>query len=298
MRPGLLVRALRLPFATASLLPYLFGTLYAAGEDGVRADLFLAGAGAVFLCHIGANLINDYADHLSGADWLDRRHYGFFGGSKLIQEGRLAPGVYRAGALAAGAGGLLATGAAALAGRPWAPLVFAPVFVLAWSYSQKPLQLSYRGLGELAVAALFGPATVGGAVYLQTGAAPGWAALLVSVPFGLLTAAILVANEVPDAATDRAAGKATLVTRLGRGRGYLLFAGLVLLAFAAVLGGVGGRLLPPAALLSLGALPLGVAATRRLRRHAAEKRSLLASSRLAIALHAAVSAVLIGGVAL
>ena len=81
------IRAFRLPFITASTLPFVAGSLFERGNFNFTG--FILGFIAVAATHLSANLINDYADSRSGADWGDRHYYGLFGGSKLIQEGGL-----------------------------------------------------------------------------------------------------------------------------------------------------------------------------------------------------------------
>ena len=65
-----LVRACRLPFINASVLPFIFGSLI--NHRNFNLLYFILGLIAVSATHISANLINDYADALSGADWLDK----------------------------------------------------------------------------------------------------------------------------------------------------------------------------------------------------------------------------------
>ena len=78
-----------------------------------------------------------------------------------------------------------------------------------------------------------------------------------------LAVAVLVANNLRDLATDSAAGRRTLVVRLGDGRARALYAGLVLGGAAIVPGaGVALRQLPLEALLVLCAVPALVAALR------------------------------------
>ena len=137
--------------------------------------------------------------------------------------------------------------------------------VAAYSYHGPPLRLSYRGLGELAVALCYGPLICAGTYLVQRGevTAEVW---WLSVPLGLLIAAFLWINEVPDAAADRASGKYTLVVRTGRRRASLGFAALGAVAFG-VLAALPARGLPPAVLAGgVAAVPY-VVATVTLHRH-------------------------------
>ncbi len=79
-----------------------------------------------------------------------------------------------------------------------------------------PLSLSYRGLGELAVALCYGPLIAAGTYLVQRGTVSP-EIVLAGVPLGLLVAGFLWLNEIPDARADEAAGKRTLVVRLGGG---------------------------------------------------------------------------------
>ena len=219
------IRALRLPFLSASVLPFLVGSRLAAGE--VRVLPLILGLSCVAGTHLGANMINDYADSRSGADWRDRRYYGFFGGSKLIQEGVLSERFYlRAASLffALGAGSALAL--AWIQQRILILLAYGLIGFLAWSYSQPPLRLAYRRLGEAAVFLLFGPALVVGGAYLQTGIFADARSVLVSLPLGLLTVAILYANEVPDYPDDATSGKATGIGWSGPAQAYAVYAAI------------------------------------------------------------------------
>ena len=88
---------------------------------------------------------------------------------------------------------------------------------LAWYYHGGIIRLSYRGLGELAVALAYGPLVVCGTYLVQTGqlSAP---LLHAAMTYGLLVAAFLWVNEFPDYKADRKSGKNNLVVRLGLGR--------------------------------------------------------------------------------
>lgn len=133
---------------------------------------------------------------------------------------------------------------------------------LAFFYHAPPLRLSYRGFGELAVALAYGPVIAAGTYLVQRHSIDA-GVLVASIPLGIAIAAFLWVNEFPDARADAAAGKRTLVVRLGRPRAARVFAGLVGLGFVAV------ALLPAFGLpygvwLGLAGLPHGILAAGRL----------------------------------
>jgi 1,4-dihydroxy-2-naphthoate octaprenyltransferase len=134
---------------------------------------------------------------------------------------------------------------------------------LAFFYHAPPLRLSYRGLGELAVAVVYGPLICCGTYLVQRGQVPPWV-VLVSLPLGLLVAAFLWVNEFPDFRADAAGGKRTLVVRLGRRRASRVFGAMILTAYAgmALLPAAG---LPAAVWLGGAGLPHAFAAAARLR---------------------------------
>ena len=81
-------------------------------------------------------------------------------------------------------------------------------------YTGGPRPYGYEGLGEVFVFLFFGVVAVTGSYYVQTEELV-WEAFALSVPVGLLAAAILVVNNVRDVDTDRRAGKRTLAVKLG-----------------------------------------------------------------------------------
>jgi len=101
---------------------------------------------------------------------------------------------------------------------------------LAWFYHAPPLRLSYRGLGEIAVGIAYGPLILSGAYLVQRHTVP-FGVLLLSAPLGLLIAGFLWVNEFPDCRSDAAAGKRTVVVRLGRPRAAKALVALFVAAF-------------------------------------------------------------------
>lgn len=169
----------------------------------------------------------------------------FSGGKRVLVDGLLTRGGTVAIAAAGYAGGI-ALGLAIAWWREPSVLSFGIAGVaLAFFYHAPPFRLAYRGWGELAVAAAYGPVVCCGTYLVQRHTVPAGVVLL-SLPLGVLIAAFLWINEFPDYRADRAAGKRTLVVRLGRpaaSRGFALLviaalAGIALLPFAGWSAGV------------------------------------------------------------
>src|SRR6266508_263195 len=151
--------------------------------------------------------------------------------------------------------------ALALAVDPRLLLVGVVCVAAAVLYTGGPRPYGYAGFGELAVLVFFGLVATTGTAYVQTERLEGLA-LAASVPVGLGAVAILLANNIRDLDGDRAAGKRTLVVRLGRARSRSLFLVTVVAMFVVVaLIGVAR----PAALAALAAVPLAVAPVRLVR---------------------------------
>lgn len=240
--------AARLPFLTASVMPVLAAAAAAWRADG-RLPFSLAGLAllGIALIHAGANLANDYFDHLSGADASNRFSTPFSGGSRVIQEGIVAPrAIVGAAALCTAAGA--ACGLVLWLHRPGPvlPAIGAAGIAAGWFYTAPPLRLAHRGLGEVATMLCFGLLPALGTEWVLRGrltAQVSW----VGVPAGLLVAAILFINEFPDLAADASAGKRTLVVRLGARRAVAAFAALLGLVYASVALGVALGWMPPLA---------------------------------------------------
>lgn len=129
-------------------------------------------------------------------------------------------------------------------------------FVLAWSYSSPPLKLSYRGIGELSTFLAFGPIMTVGAT-VAFGTAGLVASFLASIVLGFLAAAISFSRYFPNEPEDRAKGKRTPVTLMGRRRAASL---LVSLWWAPLLTSLLWYSQDPRLLLALSTIPILLAA--------------------------------------
>jgi 1,4-dihydroxy-2-naphthoate octaprenyltransferase len=222
-------------FLTASILPVLVGTSWgyrAAGELDLSALLWAIAA--IACVHAAINVLNDVFDDLGGSDRVNvGRIFPYTGGSRFIQNGVLSVRAMAVwGVLLLLLGGLFGAVLLLEKGAPvlWFGLAGVALGVL---YSAPPVQLSARGLGEVAVGMGFGLLPVVGAAWLQSPDA-ALSALLPSVPVACWAMAILLINEVPDQAADAAAGKRTLVVRLGLTKTAALYVLLQLLALIVI----------------------------------------------------------------
>src|SRR2546428_10173411 len=118
-------RAVR-PFSfTASTTPVLVGSAVAFGETRFHPGLFAAAFIASVAIHAGANLVNDYYDHVRGVDTPES-----IGPGGMIQRGLLTPRTVLRGALVLFALSAI-VGLILVASRGWPILVIGALSVAA-----------------------------------------------------------------------------------------------------------------------------------------------------------------------
>ena len=214
----------------ASLVGVALGTAIAWREartfDGLA--LLLTAVGVVCL-HAATNMSNDSIDFRRGVDDLPPELVSpFTGGARVLPDRALSVEAHRRVWIAL-------YGLAALIGvilsvtRPngWILLVLGAIGgLIGIFYTLPPLALQYHGIGEVAVTIIFGPIVVLGAYAVQRGAL-GWEAFLASLPLGLLVAAFLLVNEMPEHRTDPKGGKRTIPARIGLEKSVVLYEALV-----------------------------------------------------------------------
>lgn len=286
------VRALRLPFLTASVLPFIFGSL--ASNPPFNYLLFMLGFFTVAATHLSSNLINDYFDSKSKADWQDRRFYGFFGGSKLIQEGVISEKQYFIASVFCAIVAFICVVVISRYLNNFFPLfAYLAAIFLGWQYTGLPLKFSYRGLGEPVIFLLFGPVLVMGAYFIQAGVFADIKSLAISFPFGFFTLAILISNEIADYLNDKNVHKYTWVVGIGGKQAYLIYFIVVILGFFSVLFCVYSNYLNNFALFVLFLIPDSIKAGAILKSNYLDKARLCESSKIVIWLQAKVSLILI-----
>lgn len=287
-----IIRALRLPFLSVSILPFVFGSFITASSYDITK--FMLGLICAISTHLGANLINDYSDSKSGVDWQDKKFYGFFGGSKLIQEGVYKEAFYLSASITCFIISFIAVFMLTKLSRNSSIILFYLIIIfLGWSYSHKPLQLSYHKFGELVIFLLFGPVLVMGAYFIQTQIFPDLKSFILSLPFGFLTTAILFANEIPDYNEDRKFGKYNWVSFLGVDKSYILYMVLIGCAFLSIIIAMQLGYLGKVAYISFIFILPALKAAGILRKYFCDKKQLIGSSKLTILTHTFVSIILI-----
>ena len=213
---GILFSATRPKFLIASAAPVLVGT--AAGyavADTFSPLLFALALLAIICLHSGSNVANEYFDHISRHDWVNKNPTPFSGGRRYIQQGILS----------AKATLLLALFCLTVGATIGAVIVVLTqsVFILAlgligllggFFYTATPVKLGYRCFGELVIGLLFGLFPVYGSYYLQT-KTYDTVVLLPGIAVGISIFLVILANEFPDAAADAQVNKKTLVVRFG-----------------------------------------------------------------------------------
>ncbi len=257
-RIGAYLRAVRAFSLPASVGPVVLAAAAAAPVRQWDGCVLAACMVGVACLHAAGNLLNDYFDFRAG---VDRRVAGDAARpGRVLVRGELEPPAVLAEAavfalLSAAAAGFL------LWRRGPGILAFLAVGAAgAYAYTGPPFRMKYRALGEPLIFLVFGPALMGGAAFAQTGVVE-WRVLLLSVPVGLATTAILTGNNFRDRREDRAAGIRTVAGvaagRVARGLYFALTLGSVVgLAALAAAGAAPRVLLAAPVLLVLLARPL------------------------------------------
>lgn len=203
------LHAIRPKTLFASVAPILVGTAVAYHEDGEHWPTAIVALLVAVLLQITSNLANDYFDHKKGAD---KQRVGPLRvmNAGLVSDRQMLTAIGLTIALS------LIGGLYLVYRGGWPMLVLGLLAIIcAIAYTGGPYPLGYHGLGEVFVFIFFGLVGVAGSAYVQTGNLT-WLAIIASIPIACIATAIIVVNNLRDIETDKAAGKHTLATRLGR----------------------------------------------------------------------------------
>jgi 1,4-dihydroxy-2-naphthoate octaprenyltransferase len=103
------------------------------------------------------------------------------------------------------------------------------------AYTAPPLKYKYIALGEFFVFLMWGPLMVLGSYFIQRQVF-SVNAILISLPFGLLVALVLLANNLRDIFHDESKGILTLPIVIGQRNGLRLYSIIVILAYLGIIG--------------------------------------------------------------
>lgn len=223
---------LRIGPTARGVLPFLLGAIIAwsQGYPVSWAVLLLSTLGVILIMLI-TFLVNEYYDY--GADIINRQFHSLSGGSRVLPMG-LVPRREVLWAAYALVPPVAAIGFVLYFAYNTGPLTI-PLGLLAlligYFYTAKPVQLCYRGLGELAIWFTCGWLATAMGYYLQTGRLDN-VAILASFPGAFSVFLVILINEVPDMVSDAEAGKRNLAVRLGRQRTAVLYTALLIVCWA------------------------------------------------------------------
>ncbi len=237
---------------TMTLISALVGGLLAVGTAGPRWDLYGLAVIGLVIAHAANNMINDYFDSESGVDEAGYARLMYAPhpiASGLISRRGLVGAIMVLNLVDL----VILAYIAAPRGWPVVALALAGLFISVF-YVAPPLRLKHHGLGEPAVAVVWGPLMIGGSYYVATGTLPA-AVVLVSLPYALLVATVLFGKHIDKLEADAGKGIRTLPVILGRERSKSVARLLMVLFFPAVLLLVATAMVGPWPLLVVLALP-------------------------------------------
>jgi 1,4-dihydroxy-2-naphthoate polyprenyltransferase len=293
-RGWLFLRATRLPFLSATVIPVGLGTAIAGLNGAWHWWVFLLTLLGACFVHLGLNIANDVFDTMSGADQANTTPTQFSGGSRVIMYGLLSL-KQMAAMSAAFYLGAIVIGLILAATRGWGLLWIGVAGVaISIAYTAPPFRLVHRGLGEIAVAIGFGPLMVLGAQFVQeqrVTAEAGYA----SIPVAILIALVLYENEIPDRPGDASAGKRTLPVRWSKEAVLTGYALAVTAAFGLIAGGAISGLMARPTIIALVTIPLALKVYRGLKAHYDSPYEVMATLGVGVNLHLYTGMLLIVG---
>ena len=244
------LRAVR-PFSlTGSVIPVTLGAILAIKQNRFQFNYFILSVVAIVFLQAAVNLLSDHDDYENKVDTKDS-----YGSSGVILENLLSSKqVHNGGMHCLILGSLLGFFLSYEKGILILILGLIGAFG-GYSYTGKPLRLKYKGLGAPLVFLLFGPLMVIGSYYVQMQHVSA-EAFYVSIPVGLLTTAILHANDIRDILHDEKAGIKTLSMMVGKNNAKRIYYGMLILSYISIIVMIFYRILPYWSLLCLTTLPI------------------------------------------
>lgn len=201
----------------ASMAPMLVLLGALIGEQVFHFGLFLLCLIVAISAQIASNFANDYFDYMDEKDTANR--VGF---ERILQSGKATPHQMMI-ALMIALGICAVSGIALVALQGWELLIIGVLVMIgAMAYSAGPFPLSHHALGDIAVVLFYGLIPLLAGYYTIAGIFPSY---LIPLAFGIgiWEANILVTNNYRDYNEDVASGKGTIIVRMGRRSGPILY---------------------------------------------------------------------------
>ena len=208
----------------AGVSPVLIGTAMAYTNGYFHPGVFAAIVFAVLMIQVGTNYANDYYDFIKGADTEKRK-----GPVRATQAGLVSAAAMKRAFIITFALAVVAGFYLVLKGGIPIILIGLISIICGIFYTAGPWPLGYVGLADVFVLLFFGPVSVAGTYYLQTGHI-NLPVILAGLSPGLISTALLTVNNLRDYVTDKTAGKKTLVVRWGVGFGIIEYDSCIIAA--------------------------------------------------------------------
>ena len=212
----------RIKTLPAAIAPVIVGTSLADQIKVINALLALI---VSLSLQIAVNYANDFSDGVRGTD-TNRVGPTRLVASNLATASSVKNASFISFFVAIIAGTLLAINTSV-----WLIAVGLISILAAWGYTGGKKPYGYLGFGELAVFIFFGVVATVGSYYVQVEQISS-SALLLSIPMGSLSCAILVINNLRDLNQDKLVSKRTMAVKLGDANTRIFY--LVLLVLAQV----------------------------------------------------------------
>ncbi len=257
-------------FLLLSVILAFLGTSVAWYDCEFHLGYALLAFVGLLLCHISANVLNDYFDYKSGID-LEVKRTPFSGGSGILPPALLeSRHVFRFGLISF----LLAVpiGIYFVITRGW--LLLPLLLVGAICILLYTPFLTRLGWPEWAPGLGMGTLPILGFYFVQT-ATYTLPAVIAAIPSGILVHNLLLLNEFPDTEADKKGGRKTLPITMGKARASVLYSILTGVVYFWIIGAVAVGLMPVFSLMALLTLPFAVKAIQGALRHREEVSELV-----------------------
>ena len=212
----------RIKTLPAAIAPVIVGTSLADQIKVINALLALI---VSLSLQIAVNYANDYSDGVRGTD------SNRIGPTRLVASELATASSVKNASFISFFIAIIAGTVLALNTSVWLISVGFISILAAWGYTGGKKPYGYLGFGELAVFIFFGIVATVGSYYVQVEQISS-SALLLSIPMGSLSCAILVINNLRDLNQDKLVSKRTMAVKLGDANTRIFY--LVLLVLAQV----------------------------------------------------------------